>query len=75
MSLPRWVGDLTVADLRHLAAAIEARSPTRRALRNLSPEAIEELAEMLVRGDSPTVGWFEKHRPVPVPGPLGVGHG
>jgi hypothetical protein len=51
--------------LRELAALLEAREPNRagseRARRSLSPEALEELADMLLRRDRPTVGWWCRH--------------
>jgi hypothetical protein len=46
--------------LRELAAVIEARDPGRRARQSLSPEKVEELADMLLRGDRPTVGWWKR---------------
>jgi hypothetical protein len=51
--------------LRELAALLEDRQPnragSRRARRSLSPEALEELADMLAAGKRPTVGWWRRH--------------
>jgi hypothetical protein len=47
--------------LRELAAAIEARDPSRQARAGLSPEALEELAAMVVAGRHPTIGWWRRH--------------
>ena len=45
--------------LRELAAAIEARHHTRR---RLSAEGVERLAEIVMRGEKPTVGFFLRDR-------------
>jgi hypothetical protein len=49
--------------LRRRADDIEAADPGRRAHQSLSPEKLEELATMLVRGDRPTLGWWRRHLP------------
>jgi hypothetical protein len=50
--------------LRELAALIEAREPDRggsaQARRRLSPEALNELADMLIAGKRPTIGWWKR---------------
>jgi hypothetical protein len=51
--------------LRELAALIESRQPNRagspQARRRLSPEALQELADMLELRKRPTVGWWRRH--------------
>ena len=47
--------------LRHLAALAEARSPSRRARARLTPEGVEILADMLVAGGRPTIGFWRKN--------------
>lgn len=49
--------------LRARAEDIEARGPRRRAVARLSPESLDELADMLLAGDRPTVGWWVRHVP------------
>jgi hypothetical protein len=44
--------------LRRRADDIEAADPGRRAHQSLSPEKLEELADMIMRGDRPTIGWW-----------------
>ncbi|HXN59266.1 MAG TPA: hypothetical protein VN886_02330 [Acidimicrobiales bacterium] len=51
----------TYDQLVHLAAIKRAREPYIRARRSLSAASIDELAEMLIRGDRPTVGWWRRH--------------
>jgi len=54
----RWVAGLPAATLRELAALAERRQ--RREF--IDPErAAAELAEMLVAGDRPTIGWYRRH--------------
>jgi hypothetical protein len=53
---------MSPAVLRELAAIIEAREPRRRAIAALSPEKLEELADMLIAGKRPTVGWWQRAR-------------
>ena len=48
--------------LRDLAAAIEARSPEATARRVLSDEGIDRLADLLIDGQTPTIGLFRKYR-------------
>jgi len=54
--------DLSPSDLRHLAAAIDGINPAHQPRRRLTREATEELAEMLVAGKVPTIGWWRKQR-------------
>ncbi|HVA04761.1 MAG TPA: hypothetical protein VMU64_13575 [Acidimicrobiales bacterium] len=53
--------DLSPSDLRHLAAAIDGMDPAHQPRRRLTQEAAGELAEMLVAGKVPTIGWWRKH--------------
>jgi hypothetical protein len=48
--------------LRDLAAAIEYRSPKARARRALTDEGLEKLADILLAGSQPTVGFFRRYR-------------
>ena len=48
--------------LRELAAVIEYRSPEATARRELSPEGIERLADILLAGSTPTVGFWRRYR-------------
>jgi len=47
--------------LRQIAAALEMASPEGRARAALPPEAVAELAEMVVAGKRPTIGWWKRH--------------
>lgn len=51
----------TPADLRHLAAMAEHNRAGMMARRRLSPEEIEEYAEMVASGRTPTIGWWRRH--------------
>jgi hypothetical protein len=53
---------LDPSTLRHLASAIEARSPEMVARRALTPEGVERLAEILLAGGKPTVGFWRRYR-------------
>lgn len=55
------VDQLTAEQLRHIAAAKDAERPDRQARRSLSPAAVDELAEMLNAGRTPTIGWWRRH--------------
>jgi hypothetical protein len=46
--------------LRELAALIESRDRSRRTRMELTPAALEELADMVLAGTRPTVGWWRK---------------
>jgi hypothetical protein len=48
--------------LRELAAVIEYRSPEATARRGLTPEGIERLADILLAGGTPTVGFWRRYR-------------
>ena len=61
----QFLADLSPACLR-LAGAIEARDPGTVARRELDSDGITELADMLLRGDKPTIGWWRRHRKVEV---------
>ena len=52
--------------LRELAAVRERQDPARLARRQLTPEGQERLAEILARGDRPTIGFWRRYRAVPV---------
>jgi hypothetical protein len=56
------VENLSPSTLRHLAAAIERRDPVLVARRQLSAEGVERLADILLRGGRPTIGFFRRHR-------------
>jgi hypothetical protein len=49
--------------LRELAAVIEKRDPARRARQSLTPESLEELADMLLAGKRPSLGWWVRNLP------------
>lgn len=53
---------LSPSNLRHLAAAIERRDPQLTARRQLSEEGIERLADILLAGSQPTLGFFRRYR-------------
>jgi hypothetical protein len=56
------LGDLDPRSLRDLASAVEARDPAVIARRELSPESVEALADMIAAGHRPTIGWWRRHR-------------
>jgi hypothetical protein len=51
---------LSPTTLRELASLIERRDPALVARRQLSPEGLERLAEILLAGSSPTVGFWRR---------------
>jgi hypothetical protein len=51
---------LDAPTLRHLAAVKEAQDPARLARQALTPEGIDRLAEILLAGDKPTIGWWRR---------------
>jgi hypothetical protein len=51
----------TTDELRQLAAVRDARSPRGIARRSLDEASREELADMIVSGKRPTVGWWRRH--------------
>jgi len=53
---------LSPSTLRHLASAIEARDPERVARRQLTQEGIEHLADILLAGGKPSIGFFRRYR-------------
>jgi hypothetical protein len=55
------IAHLSPRTLRDLAAAIEARTPGMRARRALTAEGIERLADILLAGTTPTVGFYRRH--------------
>jgi hypothetical protein len=61
MTLPTMLLELDPRDLRDLAAAIEAQSPEARARARLTEDGRAELADLLIRGDRPTIGWWRRH--------------
>jgi hypothetical protein len=61
VTLPSMLLELDAADLRHLAALIEAQSPEARARGRLTDEGRAELFDMLCRGDRPSIGWWRRH--------------
>jgi hypothetical protein len=56
----RFVPVSDPATLRELAAAIEARQHDAR--RRLNPEGVERLAQMVLRKEKPTIGFFLRYR-------------
>ena len=54
----------TPDQLRHLAALKDADSPGMRARRHLDEASVDELADMLVAGKTPTIGWWRRHSPL-----------
>lgn len=48
--------------LRDLAAAIESRDPAARARVELTPEGIDRLADLLLAGGRPTIGFWRRYR-------------
>jgi hypothetical protein len=58
---PRPLPSTSPAVLRELAALIEARDPARQARQSLSPESLEELADMLLEHKRPTLRWWRRH--------------
>lgn len=48
--------------LRALAAAIEGQDSRRVARRQLTPEGVDRLAEILLAGSRPTVGFWRRYR-------------
>ncbi len=65
-SPPSAVGQLIAylhpATLRELAAVKERQDPARLARRQLTPVGVERLAEILLAGTMPTVGFWLRHR-------------
>jgi hypothetical protein len=51
----------TPSTLRHVAAAMEARDPRLVARRRLSEASLCELADMILEGRTPTIGWWRRH--------------
>ena len=47
--------------LRELADVIEARSPEATARRRLTPEGVDRLADILLAGSVPTVGFWRRY--------------
>ena len=56
------LSDLHPATLHALAAAIQARDPELVARRQLTDEGLERLADLLIAGDRPTIGFWRKYR-------------
>ena len=57
----RILEHLSPRTLRDLAAALEARTPAVQARGTLSAEGVDELADILVAGDSPTIGFYRRY--------------
>ncbi|MGD0748150.1 MAG: hypothetical protein ABSB68_10105 [Acidimicrobiales bacterium] len=55
---------LSPSTLRDLAAAVEGQDPVRIARRQLTPEGVERLCEILAADDRPTVGFYRRYRVV-----------
>jgi hypothetical protein len=56
------IASLSPKLLRDLASAIEYRSPQAKARRDLTPEGVDTLADILLSGSRPTVGFFLRYR-------------
>jgi len=52
---------LTYDQLQHLAAIRRAGSPRALARRSLDRASAEDLADMIVAGGIPTIGWWSRH--------------
>lgn len=50
--------------LTHLAYLLRQREPDFRARRSLTSDALEELADMIADGRTPTLGWWRRARRV-----------
>jgi hypothetical protein len=64
---------LSPRTLRDLAAALEARTPAVRARGTLPAEGVAELADILISGTAPTIGFYRRYlaeRPAPAARPL-----
>jgi hypothetical protein len=53
---------LSVDDLEHLVVLKRTGQAVHGAARGLSPEKIEELAEMIIAERTPTIGWWRRAR-------------
>ncbi len=60
MSVPAAVMVLNPRTLRELACLIEAWSPQMKARAQLSEEGLERLADILLAGGKPTIGFFRR---------------
>ncbi len=61
LSVRRMLVEQFDADsLRHLASLMEQDRPSRARRRRLSEAGVEELAEMIVAGRVPTMGWWRR---------------
>lgn len=56
------VDQFDAATLRELAAIKERQDPARLARQQLTPMGVDRLAEILARGDRPTIGFFRRYR-------------
>ena len=56
---------LSPRTLREVAAAMEAMSPEKRAVDELSHEGIDRLASILMAGSRPTIAFWRKYRCAP----------
>jgi hypothetical protein len=64
MSLKRLlVSQFTPEALRHLASVMEDESPGMVARRRLDETSVNALADILVKGEKPTVGWWSRNIP------------
>ena len=52
---------LSADELAHLAALKRSDGPGLRARRQLGPDALDELASILLRGHTPTIGWWQRN--------------
>ncbi|HXN62316.1 MAG TPA: hypothetical protein VN886_17865, partial [Acidimicrobiales bacterium] len=56
------VDQLDAKTLRELAAVRDRQDPARIARSQLTPEGVDRLAEILVKGDKPTLGFWRRYR-------------
>ena len=64
LSLKRLlVSQFTPEALRHLASMMEDESPGMVARRRLNETGVNALAEILVTGNKPTIGWWSRNIP------------
>jgi hypothetical protein len=59
------ITSLSPSTLREVASAMEAMSPEKRAVDELSDEGVVRLADILINGSRPTVSFWRKYRCAP----------
>jgi hypothetical protein len=61
MITPTLLRDLGPTALREIASVMEATSPASVGRSRLTDEGRADLADMLLSGRKPTIGWWERH--------------